>query len=318
MTEHMSSPEENTPEATAPRRIDKLVEPAWQEFLAHAERIEHTLHAYPPNNKSGYIAAEQHIPQLDQMISGGNETPRCQVVGFGYTEDMPGVESDQLIFVNTDAAVYTGVDIMMIDDQWRVIIAIQTVEGTDQLPDGLYYFAVTTGDLTRLDFYVDPLAIDNEAPEKKPIVDLHTKLIQHAAVSRDVITDDDFLSQIPDEQRRILISMTQRVAADIMPEYKDCIVTIDCKDYYTAYDDMPGVELSDSYTNISILPEDEQYNLVGTIIDISYPELDALPPEQPIDLAVLKLNQGAPCVVVYNEVLRKHYYIPSQHIASII
>jgi hypothetical protein len=319
MAEYLSSPEENMPESLAAQFVDKLSSPAWDHFASVVHETERVISYYDPRDLSTHNIIDQLAVRLNKEFDYAYDDPRCQITMFarrGTEED--GVSTNRELFINTDQALFKSVDILALEGHWRVILAIDLIKEIDDAPSGLYYVQPDPRHLAELKFLVDA---DKEevSTDAEIATDLRSRLVIYADESRDIIASPAFASRHPAGQRVILQAIAGQLAGEIMREYSGAIVDVNCADYYVAYDEEPTLNLLDTYTDVSLLPEsEEESTLAGVIEGFGYPELDTLPLDQPITLEPLTINHGAPCMTVYNEKLGRRYYIPVQSVISII
>lgn len=318
MSEHTPISEENTPERQTPRFVDKLKDPSWKGFIEEVRETQHIISQYPPGDRRVFDTIDRYAGKLNEKFDWAHDDPLCKVTGFarGY-DDSDDVGWKGEVFISTDRAIFKGIDILEFKGSWHVFFTICLDQPLDDVSSGTYYIPPYESHLAELQLSPDTTtATDRIRPEV--LADLRTRFAHHADLSRDLVTSPAFINRHPAGQRVILLAAAAQLAGEIMREYSDCIVSINCKDYYVQHDEMPVYDLADTYTDIAGLPEEEQDNIVGVIERIGYPELDALPLDQPITLETLHINQGAACVIVYNEVRKRRYYIPEQSIISII
>lgn len=313
MTEHSPFFDEQSSWPVSEQMTDIMQEPSWVDFCEAADEAEQAMMIYQPDDNEAYSRMVDYCMDLTEKIGHEYINRPSRVLGLAYTLDNGGITNDsEPLVLDTSSTMFLGVDMYHIDGRWQTVLEFHMNEATDDLPGGLCYVPVNKHHLMDLNIAA------NEQDDDEAEVSVIDLLDSHVNGARSQVYSRDFLISEPDEQRMILQVIANDIDADIPREFRDRDVVVSCTQYYTTYDDMPGFDLHDFYTDTSDRPAEERTALQGTIDSFTYPELQSIPPDQLLVPDNLTLNNGASCMVLRNDVAGQTYYILPQSINDII
>jgi hypothetical protein len=129
---------------------------------------------------------------------------------------------------------------------------------------------------------------------------------------------EDFTSATAEEQRMVLKDIITSIDGYLPRQYYDRDAVVNCTNYYTILDNMPGFDVREFKTDLSDIKPEERTALKGYILGFDYPELQGLPDDTHLDASILNMNDMSYCFVLRNEEDRATHYILPQTITSII
>lgn len=306
--------EDRSREPQPSQLVDRLSREDWPEFCRQAQAANELATDYQPGTKQTDKWLVAQVAELTKVFGQDYCNKPSQVLGLAYNEQhVRDAAADELIAVDAKSATFKSVDMQYVDGQWRVVLAFHVATSTALLPSGTYYIEPGSH---LLEFAIDANFEDedDEDDNQSPAAEL---LNQEALKAQRQITSKRFARRGPAEQRRMLDSII--INADLMidPEQCNTSVVVDSLCYYMEFDDMPGIDLLDSYIDQTDLSLDERYAVVGVIHGFTYPELQHIGDDKLLTRKDFVYNDGAPCLKLRNDDLGRTYYIVPQSILDI-
>ncbi|HET8884276.1 MAG TPA: hypothetical protein VFM68_02290 [Candidatus Saccharimonadales bacterium] len=310
MTEYSPFFEEQSSQPMPDERVDILHDPSWIDFCVAATEAEDAMVIYEPNDEAAYELVASHGTDLNEKFGYEYNGQRSQVLGLAHFALGDGTIDSNLTVLDTDSASFHGTDLHYIDGKWQAVLEFYVSEHSDDLSHGFYY--VPPNQYHLMDLKICP------RDEEDVAINVTDLLYSQVDAARSQVTSRDFKIASPQEQRMVLECITENADSELPHECRDQSIIVNCTQYYTAYDNMPGFDLHDFYTDLTDIPAEEQSALTGIIDGFAYPELDTLPPDQLLTADNLTFNDGAHCLVLRNDQTGQTHYILPQTIVDII
>lgn len=308
MSESFPISNEHTPPSPHEEYIDVRETEEWEIFLDGVRSAEETLSIYddPADAYACELSAKLSIELCEKFGYEYNGQP-SRVVGFAYNDMM----REEDTFFDASYATFHGCDLKFINNRWQAALEFYS-DGTDNdLPAGSYYVPVDPR-------YIFELRIRADYGDDEDGVSAVQSLHMLAEAAQSQVASEDFTGASAAAQREILQNMCDSADSDLPHEIRDCDVVVDCRVYYTRYDDMPGFDLKDFKTNRT---DDDNADLsvpMGVVEGFAYPELETISTERTLIGWDFDLGVGAPCLVLRNENRGHTYYIPPMEIEDIV
>jgi hypothetical protein len=299
--------EEKSHQPLSKEAIDRMQEDDWQEFCADAVAAEEAMMGYSPQDEHAVKLVVARSCELGEKFGWEYYGNRSQVLGLAYSsESVANDENSDLIPFSTDSVAFHGVDIHHINGRWQAVLEFYISEQGGELPNGFYY--VPPNKYHLMEFKVEPQGNDDPGEEA---VSMITLLEQQVEAAGDFVMHGDFALMPPEAQRTVLQRITKDVDDTIPRERREQTVSIGCLKYYTSYDDMPGFDIRDFYTDQTDDTPEERHAITGFIEGFEYLELRDTPDNLQFKPAHFTFNAGAPCLILRDiEHGRTHYVLP--------
>jgi hypothetical protein len=166
-----------------------------------------------------------------------------------------------------------------------------------------------------MELKVEPEGEDD--PDKEAISTI-TLLERQAEAAGDFVMHGEFALMLPEVQRTALRRVTKDAASIIPKELRDQAVSVGCLKYYTSYDDMPGFDIRDSYTDQTDDDPEERRSITGFIEGFEYLELCDIPDDLQLKPVHFAFNAGAPCLILRDKQHGRTHYILPQSVLDIV
>jgi hypothetical protein len=313
MSEIAPSSEEYNPQPATPEFIDLLNESVWPEFCREVSETEAAVVIYDPLDDSNVEITSQYALDLSEKLGWDYNGACSKVLGLAYPLDSQSGDTQEPIVLDTDSATFHGIDLCYQDGRWQAMLEFYQHEHTDDVPNGIYHIPPNKHHLMELK--MKKIDEDDDADEDVNVIELFDQDIES---TRAHVYSKDFTVNPPDQQRMLLNEITEGINSEVPHEFRDRDVVVSCRQYYTAYDDMPDFDLHDFLTDLTDTPSEEITALTGTIVNFEYPELRTLPSEQTLQPKDLTLNDGAYCLVLRDTEKPVTYYVLPQSVFGIV
>lgn len=296
--------------------VDRMDREDWPEFCRQAEYADALALDHPLGEEGTAQWVIDQVSELNQVLGEEYIKKYCRVFGLAYTEHhvRNPDELAQPVVVDTNSASLQGVDMQHINGKWVTLLQFHIAEHTDTLPHGMYYVRPRHEFL--LELKVD-LADDEDENEFTSEPDTAQLLAEQAEAAQNHIAHESFTELTPAEQRAILNDIIIEADNTIDPAECGHTVRVVGLCYYAEYDDMPGFDLADSFTDQRDLAPEDQLSVKGEIRGHTYPELGDIPHDKLLTPADFTFNAGAPCLLVRSDEDGRTYYLQPQHITDI-
>lgn len=306
MTEFSPFSEEQSPNPSDGEYENVLSASTWNDFCAAIEEVEAGLRIYDSSEvPDDYI--QDRVMELENMLGEEYFRQPAKVLGLGHQLMGHNTLSAVETILDSSDVTYIGVDLHYTEDQWRVYLEFYVSEHTDKVPHG--YYCVLPDKRHLVEFKIKQSDID-EVEDEPEILDVVHEVVRAVCASTQA---EDFQALPLTEKRTAIDHLIEAANSDIPKELWSNNLPIDCLRYYTAYDDMQGIDLRDSLTDFTTVEAQERKAIVGRFDGFVYPELSG-PLDEPVRL---DLNDGMPCMKFRNEQEERTYYVIPQEIIDV-
>lgn len=250
--------------------------------------------------------------ELGEKLGASYYRQQCRVVGRLYTDDdHSGSDIARTMRFNTTKFRFGGPTFRCLDNRWRVVFELYRQPLNGQIPREFYYTPLLNHHLT--DLRVKPgQESDND---EENVVAL---LGRHVEGASQFVQSADFEARTAERQREWLLQVVDDVDCYVPSRLRDIDVVVSCTEYYTMYDDMPGILLPGGTLDpFDDTPIEEQATLKGMIDCFKYPEMEDMPSDTHLTSADFTVNGGASCMLLRNTEDSVTYYVLPQSVSAI-
>lgn len=315
MTDNSSFFDDHAPQSDEVAYVDALHGSIWPEFCEKVAEEEAACVVYEPDDLTIAEVLAERNQDLSELFGGEYIGQPCKVLGVGYPAGGSYDEAASVV-IDTASATFHGVCIEFNGSRWQAMFEVFCHEHTEQLPSGPYYIPAVTGHMVELE--IQPNEGDEYDDDEDEVANVVVQFAHDTVALQALARSEDFCLMTPDDQRSLLWNIAEQTFDSLPRELQGSEAVVCCTQYYTMYDDMPGVALADSFTDLSDIPSEEGRGVAGRITRLEYPELAEISTDTSLNSHELYLNGGGYCLVVRDVVRSVTYYILPQSVTGII